>query len=191
MLLPTSLLPKLLAELQPPLGVARKDSRAELLSRLAQYQIPEHNGVVHFVEVLIPLASAASGVTLSDREVRRQQQHVRQTFPELLTLETVRYCHAPVHVGHYIAQTYVASAFRGQRTRRRVETAGQDRVRQLQQYLREHPNAPEEYRRRLSVMKRYWTMHATDSPTSFRFNRAFGPDVSTEGGVETFQLEEI
>jgi hypothetical protein len=149
MLIPTSSLPKLLAELQPPLGIARCDSRVELLQRMAQYQIPEHNGSVHFIEVLIPLASAASGVVLDDREVRRQQEHVRRTFPELRDLGTVRYDQVPVHVGHYLAQTYVASVFRGKKLRRQLVAQNDAKLQKLVSHLAQFPDSPEAYHHRL------------------------------------------
>jgi hypothetical protein len=152
MLVPTSRLPKLLAELQPPLGVARRDSRVELLQRMTQYQILEHSGVVHFVEVLLPLASVASGVHLNDREIRRQQEHVRRTFPELVQLPTQRYNHMAVHVGHYLAQSYVAAALRGQRVRAQVRTEKARRRQKLAQYLAANPDAPASYHHRLRTM---------------------------------------
>jgi len=154
MLLPTQSLPFLLSKLQPPLGVARRDSRLELLERMSQYQIPDHAGQIHFVEVLIPLASVAAGVELDEREARRQQEHVRRTFPDILSLPTFRFDHQPVHVGHFLAQTYVASAYRGRSIRRTVRGEYLRRLRQLEQYVRDNPNAASGVVSRLSIMRR-------------------------------------
>jgi hypothetical protein len=111
--IPTRALPKLLAALQPPLGTTRAHSRIELLKRMTEDRILDHDGVVHFAEVLVPLArhAMANGGALLGYDL------ASDGFPELKSLPTVWYAHRPAHVGHTMAATYVAACYRRHRQR--------------------------------------------------------------------------
>ena len=70
LLVPTHKLPVLLKELGPPLGIEKQYTRLELLKTVGGYHIPEHCGMIHFIETLIPLARKTMGVELTDQEMR-------------------------------------------------------------------------------------------------------------------------
>ena len=112
LLVPTSRFPQLLARLGPPLGVNDEFSRIDLMRQCERFQIPEHGGMIHFVEVLIPLARLGMGVELSDNEMRQQENGWREDFPDILKLPTLRYRQRRVTVNHFFAATYIAAAFR-------------------------------------------------------------------------------
>ena len=114
--IPTNAVPLLLAKLQPPLGVTRRQSRFELLSTTSRYRIPEHGGFVHFIETFIPLARTAlendSPLDLSEREQRKHESLWRVSFPELDELPILRYRQHTVTVDQYLCSTFIAGAYR-------------------------------------------------------------------------------
>eukprot|EP01062_Namystynia_karyoxenos_P061079 TRINITY_DN5302_c0_g1_i1.p1 TRINITY_DN5302_c0_g1~~TRINITY_DN5302_c0_g1_i1.p1 ORF type:complete len:1975 (+),score=527.51 TRINITY_DN5302_c0_g1_i1:57-5927(+) len=112
MLLPTCRLPPLLVRLGLPLGFEKMFTRLELMKKAGKYQVPEHGGVVHFVEVLIPLARASMEVELSDREIREQELAWQINFPDLRSLPTLRHRQKRVTVDQFFAASYIAAAYR-------------------------------------------------------------------------------
>lgn len=121
MVVATRELPKLLAAIQPPLGLSRACGRLEILRVLDKYDIPEHAGYVHFVEVLIPLAKVASGVEISDRNMREQRLSIEKEYPELSDMPFIRFQERVSTVAQYFAATYIASAERRRTARKRVQ----------------------------------------------------------------------
>jgi hypothetical protein len=132
--IPTKMLPRLLASLQPPLGTTRAHSRVELLRRMAQYRILDHAGEVHFAEVVVPLARQA---TAEATDALLGYELSTADFPELDELPTVWFNHKPAHVGHTMAATYVAACYRRHRLRTK---------------FLEHLEARKKYRRRTTGM---------------------------------------
>ena len=112
MTIPTNRLPSLLARLQPPLGITRRFSRLEIITKTEPYRIPEHGGYIHFVETLIPLARSVMGVDLTDREVREHEEQWRHSFPHLDELPVLRYHQRKVTVDQYFSSTYIAGAYK-------------------------------------------------------------------------------
>jgi len=142
LLMPTKKLGHLLANLQPPLGTTRADSRIQQLRRMAEYRILDRRGQVHFAEVMVPLARACVEGTLVDGGgPEGQGDHLigydltAHTFPELLTLPTVFYDHRPSHVGHTLAATYVAASYRRHLAVRRVKKLREERRERSRRYL--------------------------------------------------------
>jgi hypothetical protein len=142
LLMPTDKLPDLLSDLRPPLGLARKSSRLELLLLLSRYGIPERSGSLHFVEVLIPLARAVDDLEMSEREIRKQNGTIVAAFPELLLLPTLRYDEHPVTVGHYFASTYMAAAFRRRSAGRVVQLKREELQAEADKFLGEARRQP-------------------------------------------------
>ena len=116
-MIPTRALPQLLAALQPPLGTTRADSRLELLQRMAEYRILDHDGRVHFAEVIVPLARQA--MARGGSSSLRGLDLAAWGFDELDSLPTTWYEHKPAHTGHTMAATYIAACFRRHRERER------------------------------------------------------------------------
>jgi hypothetical protein len=159
MMIHTSRLPALLKRLGYPLGLIRQTSRVELLRRLMRYRIPDREGSVHFIEVLVPLASFASDVTLDERDSRKQQEHVYRAFPELLRFPQTRYNNMPTHAGHYFAQSHVAAAFRGRKQRLVANAIRASELERLNGIVALDPNAPEPYLRRRKHLQRSADAH--------------------------------
>ena len=112
LMMDTNRLPELLARVQPPLGISRKYSRIEIFHKLGRFAIPDHHGMVHFIETLIPLSRAVLRVEMSEAEERRQQAMWQTAFPELEDLPTIRFRERPAHVGQVFAATFIAGAYR-------------------------------------------------------------------------------
>ena len=112
LLIPTSRFPHLLSRLGPPLGVKEAYTRLDLLKQAGQFEIIEHGGLVHFIEVLIPLARLGMGVQLSDADLRQQESSWRDDFPDIRRLPTLRYRQQRVTVVQFFAATYIAAAYK-------------------------------------------------------------------------------
>jgi hypothetical protein len=135
LMIPVDQLPRLLARLQPPLGTTRADSRIENMRSMVRYEIPIHEGRVHFAEVLLPLAKAVTFPKMTSNEtfaVHHQEDIVAEQFPEVLRLPTLWYDRRPAHVGHYVGATLATATWRRrlamqqarrERARQRVEVA--------------------------------------------------------------------
>eukprot|EP00755_Sulcionema_specki_P039239 Sspe_Gene.24208::Locus_9544_Transcript_1_1_Confidence_1.000_Length_4909::g.24208::m.24208/K04851/CACNA1D; voltage-dependent calcium channel L type alpha-1D len=128
LLISTFRFPDLLVQLQPPLGVSTAYTRLELLRKVGQFQVPEHGGVVHFVEVLIPLARWCLEVELSDEEVREQEEEWRDHFPDLRALPTLSYRQKRATVDQFFAATYIGAAYRRSFARRLYLSLRQERM---------------------------------------------------------------
>lgn len=120
MLTKTRNFPNLLSALKPPLGIERKQDRNSLLKICNEYVIPEHEGEIHFVETLIPLARKVLGVSFTDEEIREHEELWKLQFPDLNQLRVVRYRQKRVTVDQYFAATYIAGAFRRKLARKVV-----------------------------------------------------------------------
>eukprot|EP01065_Artemidia_motanka_P019341 TRINITY_DN22979_c0_g1_i1.p1 TRINITY_DN22979_c0_g1~~TRINITY_DN22979_c0_g1_i1.p1 ORF type:complete len:1900 (+),score=689.80 TRINITY_DN22979_c0_g1_i1:56-5701(+) len=112
MLLPTHRFPALLVRLGLPLGFEKEYTRLEVLLTTGKYRVPEHGGVVHFVEVLIPLARASMGVELQENDIREQELAWRNHFPDLAALPTLYHRSVRVTIDQFFAASYIAAAYR-------------------------------------------------------------------------------
>jgi hypothetical protein len=110
--LATLKLPLLLAAVKPPLGIARAKDRLALLRLTRSYVIPEHGGVIHFVETLIPLARRVMGVEFSDRDILSHEEAWKSEFQDLSALPVLMFRRNRITVDHYMAATYIAAAHR-------------------------------------------------------------------------------
>ncbi|KAJ9468458.1 Sodium channel protein 60E [Diplonema papillatum] len=112
--IPTSKFPALLESLGPPLGIKKRDSRLDVLNRTKLYCIPEHGGVIHFIETLIPLARqvllAQDQVDYTD--LRDQEEKWRSAFPDINDLPLLRFRQRRITVDQYFSSTYIAAAYR-------------------------------------------------------------------------------
>eukprot|EP00755_Sulcionema_specki_P002765 Sspe_Gene.27001::Locus_11437_Transcript_3_5_Confidence_0.286_Length_6396::g.27001::m.27001 len=115
----TSDLPKLLEKLGPPLGISRHTSRVEILKQTRCYCIPEHGGVVHFIETIIPLARQVMNSRwqekIEHKDLRDQEESWRQAFPDINDLPVLRVRQRRATADHYFASTYIAAAYRRRR----------------------------------------------------------------------------
>eukprot|EP01064_Diplonema_japonicum_P029541 TRINITY_DN4809_c0_g1_i1.p1 TRINITY_DN4809_c0_g1~~TRINITY_DN4809_c0_g1_i1.p1 ORF type:complete len:1504 (+),score=269.06 TRINITY_DN4809_c0_g1_i1:171-4682(+) len=112
LLIATNRFPSLLRMLGQPLGVTSEYSRIELLQKVGKFCIPEHGGVIHFVEVLIPLARFSIGVSLSEIEIKEHEEGWRNHFPDIRALPTLRYRNKRVTLDQYYASTYIGASYR-------------------------------------------------------------------------------
>eukprot|EP01062_Namystynia_karyoxenos_P001522 TRINITY_DN1051_c1_g1_i1.p1 TRINITY_DN1051_c1_g1~~TRINITY_DN1051_c1_g1_i1.p1 ORF type:complete len:2267 (+),score=738.59 TRINITY_DN1051_c1_g1_i1:119-6919(+) len=114
--IPTGWLPKLLEQLGPPLGISRRTSRIEILTRNRAYCIPEHGGRIHFIETLIPLArhvmNADWNEQMEHRDLRDQEESWRFAFPDINELPVLRVRQRRATTDHYFAASYIAAAER-------------------------------------------------------------------------------
>lgn len=138
MVMSTQFLPNLLAVLKPPLGMERKTDRYVLLKMSRGYVIPEHQGKIHFVETLIPLARRVLGVTFTDTEIREHEELWRSQFPDLGNLPVVRYRQKRVTVDQYFAATYIAGAFRRRRAMALVAAMRREKYEELRRWYDSH-----------------------------------------------------
>ena len=124
LLLETSKFPMLLAKLKPPLGITRAADRVALTRHLADYAIPEHGGVIHFVETMIPMARKVTGVSFSYADIREHEDNWRTQFPDLNNLAVLRYAQQRVTVLHYFGAAYMGAA---ERRRKAIKVANEMR----------------------------------------------------------------
>eukprot|EP00659_Diplonema_papillatum_P022930 gene22930-35140_t len=122
----TLVLPKFLERLGPPLGISRRTSRVEILKRTRSYCIPEHGGVVHFIETIIPLARHVMNTDWEQctghRDLRDQEEGWRLAFPDINDLPVLRVRQRRVTADQYFASTYIAAAYRRRRAMEEVAT---------------------------------------------------------------------
>eukprot|EP00756_Hemistasia_phaeocysticola_P019108 Hpha_TRINITY_DN15640_c10_g1::TRINITY_DN15640_c10_g1_i1::g.97884::m.97884 len=114
LIMPTSLFPQLLKRLGPPLGIKQHGSRIDILRRTTQYCIPEHAGVIHFIETLIPLARQVmvSDAPMEYEDLRGHEEQWRLAFPDINTLPVLRFRQRRCTVDQYFSATYIAAAYR-------------------------------------------------------------------------------
>jgi hypothetical protein len=120
-LVETKHFPIILAQLKPPLGIIRRCDRIALLMLADSYNIPEHGGVIHFAETLIPLARKVQGVYFSEEDLRDHEDRWKEEFPELNDLTLLRYRQKRVTVAQYLGATYIQAAYRRSTALKRVE----------------------------------------------------------------------
>eukprot|EP01062_Namystynia_karyoxenos_P068939 TRINITY_DN6409_c0_g1_i2.p1 TRINITY_DN6409_c0_g1~~TRINITY_DN6409_c0_g1_i2.p1 ORF type:complete len:2273 (+),score=828.29 TRINITY_DN6409_c0_g1_i2:84-6902(+) len=115
--IPTEQLPKLLSRLGPPLGISSNTRRLEILQRNQRLGIPEHGGLVHFIETLIPLARHVMNTNwfkeMNHKDLHAQEQAWRMAFPDIMALQSLRVGQARATTAHYFASAYIAGAYRG------------------------------------------------------------------------------
>eukprot|EP00760_Papus_ankaliazontas_P035339 PhM_4_TR7750/c0_g1_i1/m.105600/K04833/SCN1A; voltage-gated sodium channel type I alpha len=117
MLMPTYRIPKLLAVLGPPLGIKQEYTRIDILKKTGEYQIPEHGGLVHFVETLVPLARRVMDVHMDFVAMRAEEESWRAEFPDLKHLPVLRYRQRRVTIDQYFSATYISAAYRRHKAR--------------------------------------------------------------------------
>jgi hypothetical protein len=133
LLINTHELPRLLKELGPPLGLSENCGRVELFYILEEYQIPEHGGQVHFMEILLPLARKKGKVKFSDEAIRQQEVMWREVLPELGTLPALRYRHRRITADQYFAASYIAAAYRRREAMRELKRLKQEKGERAQE----------------------------------------------------------
>eukprot|EP01062_Namystynia_karyoxenos_P015970 TRINITY_DN1582_c0_g5_i1.p1 TRINITY_DN1582_c0_g5~~TRINITY_DN1582_c0_g5_i1.p1 ORF type:complete len:2356 (+),score=741.40 TRINITY_DN1582_c0_g5_i1:94-7161(+) len=114
LVMPTSLFPQLLKRLGPPLGIKQHGTRIDILRRTTQYCIPEHAGLIHFIETLIPLARQVmvADAPLEYEDLRGHEEQWRQAFPDINALPILRFRQRRCTVDQYFSATYIAAAYR-------------------------------------------------------------------------------
>eukprot|EP01065_Artemidia_motanka_P016646 TRINITY_DN2025_c3_g1_i2.p1 TRINITY_DN2025_c3_g1~~TRINITY_DN2025_c3_g1_i2.p1 ORF type:complete len:2034 (+),score=727.75 TRINITY_DN2025_c3_g1_i2:76-6177(+) len=116
LVIPTQQLPRLLEKLGRPLGISNRTSRIEILARNRSYCIPEHGGVIHFIETLIPLARQVMNANwdsqLDHKDLRAQEESWRLSFPDINQLRVLRVRQRRATTDHYFAASYIAAAYR-------------------------------------------------------------------------------
>mgnify|MGYP001617509467 FL=1 len=117
----TKYFPQIICALKPPLGIARRSDRLDLLRLAQSIQVPEHAGVIHFIETLVPLARRAQRieceernetVEFNDRDIRDHEDEWKDNFPQIADLPVLRYRQKRIGVEHYLAAVYIESAYR-------------------------------------------------------------------------------
>ena len=103
----------LLMAVPPPLGLCGTEvDRAQVLKRVRELHVPDHEGVVHLHEVLYACAQYVCGVALSDKEHEtRIGARATKAFPTLQELRDKR--PAKQEVANFYAASYVQAAWRG------------------------------------------------------------------------------
>mmetsp|Transcript_77480 Transcript_77480/g.136679 ORF Transcript_77480/g.136679 Transcript_77480/m.136679 type:complete len:1876 (-) Transcript_77480:848-6475(-) len=130
-ILATHKLPALLRMLGPPLGIRGDYTRLELMHLVGEYRIPEHAGIVHFIETLIPLARKQMGVQLTEKQIRDQELQWRARFPKITHLPVLRYRNVRITVEQYLASCYISAAFRRAKAREQYAKMKAERANQL------------------------------------------------------------
>lgn len=115
-------LPYLLTKLRPPLGIPHAKSRYEMLQQCRAYEIPIHDGKIHFYETLIPLARTTLAVEMPRRTLREQERAWREAMPDLMKLPVHRLITGYVAtVDMHFAAVMIQSAHRRRMGRRIAE----------------------------------------------------------------------
>eukprot|EP00818_Percolomonas_sp_WS_P004549 CAMPEP_0117439440 /NCGR_PEP_ID=MMETSP0759-20121206/2566_1 /TAXON_ID=63605 /ORGANISM="Percolomonas cosmopolitus, Strain WS" /LENGTH=1994 /DNA_ID=CAMNT_0005231155 /DNA_START=388 /DNA_END=6369 /DNA_ORIENTATION=- len=115
----TKLLKNLLVRVGLPLGLPVECSRADVIRKLVTLDIPEHQGKIHFIETLIPLARRVYNVDLPVHERRKLEKNLARRFKSLNKMNsTFGYT-----TGEYFAATYIQAAFRGRQVRKNGSAA--------------------------------------------------------------------
>lgn len=110
----TDLLKNLLQRVGPPLGLPADCTRAELIRKLVSLDIPEHQGYIHFIETLIPLARRVYNVELPEKERKKIERNLFRRYKSLKKMKsTLGYT-----TGEYFAATYIQAAYKGRQVRR-------------------------------------------------------------------------
>jgi hypothetical protein len=190
MTIPTAEFARLLAQLQPPLGLSRVQSRRELLAQTAKYRIPEHGGYIHFIETLIPLARTVKveeqgegHLELTDFEVREHEAMWRLSFPHLEELPTLRYREHTVTVDQYYCSTYIGAAYRVRAAKVRANALRYDKLDAMIKHCDEHDIAYETVPYLRKFMDFYVTerQRQADEALLVEKARALGIDVEAFG----------
>jgi hypothetical protein len=151
MVIPTSKFPMLLAALKPPLGIERAKDRRALLKLTMDFVIPEHGGLIHFVETLIPLARQGMQVKFSESDIRDHEEAWKSEFPDLNSMRLLRYRQKRVTVDQYFAATYIAAAHRRRMAYQKLDELRAGK-RQIMLDFYDFHNVPERDRRALHLM---------------------------------------
>ncbi|RNF24650.1 putative calcium channel protein [Trypanosoma conorhini] len=115
LVLRTKELPELLEALRPPLGLASRNNRVELMRLLREYGIPDHGGKVYYYEVMLPLARRVLAMAFSEEEVNdgtTLESVWRHSESFLRALPTVLVRHASATTAQHFAASYVQAAYR-------------------------------------------------------------------------------
>lgn len=110
----TSLLKNLLQRVGPPLGLPADCSRAELIRKLVSLDIPEHQGNIHFIETLIPLARRVYNVELPEKERKKIERNLFRRYKSLKKMKSTQ----GYTTGEYFAASYIQAAYKGRQVRR-------------------------------------------------------------------------
>ncbi|KAH8607952.1 putative Ion transport protein Voltage dependent L type calcium channel IQ associated [Trypanosoma vivax] len=116
-------LPKLLESLRPPLGLSSRHNRAELMRLLREYEIPDHDGKVHYHEVLLPLARRVLAMAFSRDVMYRSvafETLWRHSERSLQALPTVLRKHSHATAAEHFAASYLQAAYRRVKACRQV-----------------------------------------------------------------------
>eukprot|EP00735_Rhodelphis_limneticus_P002484 TRINITY_DN13372_c0_g1::TRINITY_DN13372_c0_g1_i1::g.9595::m.9595 TRINITY_DN13372_c0_g1::TRINITY_DN13372_c0_g1_i1::g.9595 ORF type:complete len:179 (+),score=40.03,sp/O57483/CAC1S_LITCT/28.67/5e-11,IQ/PF00612.22/0.0024 TRINITY_DN13372_c0_g1_i1:2-538(+) len=117
--IPSTKLETLLRDIPPPLGLGRDCPMVTIRKTIAELEIPDHGGFLHYMETFIALANRISGVdldSLPDIEVTRL---VEQQRAKALTTVS-KLADAKNTTAETYAATFVQSAFRSWKARQEV-----------------------------------------------------------------------
>eukprot|EP00759_Apiculatamorpha_spiralis_P048850 PhF_6_TR44136/c0_g1_i1/m.67462 len=134
LLLPTHKFPDLLAHLPPPVGLSCAYTRMQIIQETRKFLIPEHGGVIHFVETLIPIARKVLKVELAEKEIREHEDMWRVAFPDIAKLPVLRYGQKRITVDQYYAATYIQAAYKRTAALRLAAKLREDRLDAINTY---------------------------------------------------------
>ena len=155
MLMPTRHFWKLIAQLKPPLGIARRATRSALLNLLVnELWIPEHEGAIHFIEALVPLARRTHvDAKFTEDQIREHEIYWHQQVPALGDLPVQRFRQKRIGAQHYFGQQFIAAAIRRCNARLHVEEMFAQRAAELKQWY-DGRGVPRDQRPALARMRK-------------------------------------
>ena len=121
-IVPSHNLLAILQQLKEPLGIQGKVpalTRADMLKHLGELDIPDHQGYVHFMEVLTACANKKAGEPLPVCDTTKKLDRSVQAVPKLKALESAQHS----ALTNYLV-SLLQSRFRGFEARKSDGTAG-------------------------------------------------------------------
>lgn len=126
MTIPTKSFPTLLFQLRPPMGISRKSTSREMIQLCSKFNIPDHQGKIHFLETLIPMARFTLNVDLPQHLIRIQDQAWKEMRSDIMSLPVVRVFRGTLAtIDMYFSAIVIQSAHRGKVARRLVASMRQ------------------------------------------------------------------
>ncbi|ESL05805.1 calcium channel protein [Trypanosoma rangeli SC58] len=148
LVLRTKELPELLEALRPPLGLASRSNRVELMRLLREYDIPDHGGKVHYYEVLLPLARRVLAMAFSEDEINdgaTLEAVWRHSESFLRALPTVLVHHTNATTAQHFAASYVQAAYRRDKACRHMHQVRANLWREARAVCDEHGLSYKDY----------------------------------------------
>lgn len=131
----SSKLQLLLVKLQPPLGIGASNTRrAEVLMLMKELKIPDHNGRLHFQEVLMALVSRVGKVDIPfhcalQNEISKSWANA---FPQLATHGNAEFSATDIYAATFVQSTWRGFVERKKAQRQLAEQRHQEQTEQAQ-----------------------------------------------------------